>query len=452
VPIAAWGEDVAASRERLVRLARGKSRHGASDSDSELLRELGVTFEELSVAEEELRVQNEQLERMHADLERDRVRYHALFHRAPVSYLVTDANGVISDANAAASTMLHVRADRLIGKPLSLFIHDASRQRFRRKISETGDSSVLPRTFALDVVPRGGTVIRVEATIASNQTAASGAAEIAWLLVDQTERLRREELERERAAVLEELVAARTSELERAHHLKDQLIGTVSHEFRTALGAIGGYAELLSLGVHGALSEQQIGDVDRIHRAYAHLARLVDDLLNFNKLTAGRVSLDLEDVSLADVLRGVDELVGPQSAAKNIAVHASTSDAHFIVRVDPERVRQIVLNLLGNAVKFCQRDAHVTVGARICGPIAVIEVRDDGPGIPGDKLEVIFEPFVRLGVDADVTGSGLGLAISREMARAMGGDVTVDSEVGRGTCFKLELPLSTRLATTKPPA
>ena len=452
MPIAAWGEDVARSRERLARLARlarGRSRHDVSGADSELIHELGATFEELSVAEEELRVQNEQLERVHADLERDRVRYHALFHRAPVCYLVTDANGVISDANVAASTMLRVRADRLIGKPLSLFVHDASRQRFRRKVSEMADTSVLPRTFALDVVPRGGTVIRVEATIASNQTAASGAPEIAWLLVDQTERLHREELEQERAAELERLVAARTSELERTHHLEDQLIGTVSHEFRTALGAIGGYAELLSLGIHGALSEQQVGDVERIQRAYAHLARLVDDLLSFNKLTAGRLSLDLDDVSPADALRGIGDLVGPQSAAKGIVIRDSTSDAHFIVRVDTERVRQIVLNLLGNAVKFCQQGARVTVGARVCGNVAVVDVRDDGPGIPRDKLDVIFEPFVRLGVEAEVMGSGLGLAISREMARAMGGELTVESEVGHGTCFTLELPLSTRLATNE---
>jgi len=447
VPIAAWGEDVARSRERVARLARGEYRHDAADS--ELIHELGATFEELSVAEEELRVQNEQLERMHAEVERDRVRYHALFHRAPVAYVVTDADGVISDANAAASNMLRVRADRLIGKPLSVFVHDASRQRFRRKITETSHTSVLPRTFALDVVPRGGAVIRVEATIASNQASASGAVEIAWLLVDQTERLRREEFERERAAELEQLVALRTAELERAHQMKDQLIGTVSHEFRTALGAIGGYAELLSLGIHGALSVQQIGDVERIQRAYAHLARLVDDLLSFNKLSAGQVSLDLDDVSLADALRGVGDLVGPQSAAKCIVIDDATGNAHFIVRIDTERVRQIVLNLLGNAVKFCQRNAIVRISARTHASVAVVEVRDDGPGIPRDKLDVIFEPFVRLGVDAEVMGSGLGLAISREMARAMGGELTVESEVGHGTCFTLELPISTRLATNE---
>jgi PAS domain S-box-containing protein len=418
----------------------------ASDPDFEIIRELGVTVEELSVAEEELRAQNDQLVRVHAELERDRARYQALFHRAPVPYVVTNADGVISNANAVASGVLGVRADRLIGKPLSIFVHRASRARFRRAITEAADTASEPQTLDVDIVPRGGEVIRMEATVAGTRNSEANTVEVAWMLVDQTQRLQREAVERRRAAELETLVAARTADLERAQQLKDQLISTVSHEFRTALGAIGGYAELLTLGIHGNLTEQQTGDVERIQRAYTHLARLVDDLLSFNKLTAGQLSLDIDDVSLADTLRDVGDLVGPQAASKAIVIDNCACEGRLIVRADPERVRQIVLNLLGNAVKFSARGAQVRLTARVGEDVAFVEVTDNGPGIPADKLDVIFEPFVRLAAESDAMGSGLGLAISREMARAMGGEIRAKSDVGRGTCFTLELPLSTRLA------
>jgi PAS domain S-box-containing protein len=421
---------------------------GTSDTDLEILRELGVTVEELSVAEEELRAQNEQLERAHIELDRDRSRYEALFHRAPVPYLVTDGLGVISNANAAASAMLGVRADRLVGKPLSVFIQEASRPRLRRMIAECRDPNAPPRTVRVNMIPRHGEVIRVEATVSGSQNPVTDNVQIAWLLVDQTERLQQEELERERAVELERLVAVRTADLERAQELKDQLIGTVSHEFRTALGAIGGYAELLMLGIHGSLSDQQAADIERIQRAYTHLARLVDDLLSYNKLSAGQISLEIDDIPLADALRGLSDLVAPQADAKAITIDDSASETNLVVRADPERVRQIMLNLVGNAVKFSARGSRVVLSARARNSVAVVEVSDNGPGIPPDKLDVIFEPFVRLGSDAEVTGSGLGLAISREMARAMGGALTASSEVGCGTCFTLELPLSTRLAST----
>jgi signal transduction histidine kinase len=353
---------------------------------------------------------------------------------------------VISNANAAASAMLRVRADRLIGKPLVVFVADASRPRLRRAITEIGATNTPTRVVGLDVVPRGGGEIRVEAAFTSSERSETGDVEIAWLLVDQTQRLQREDAERQRSAELETLVAARTAELERAQHFKDQLIATVSHEFRTALGAIGGYAEMLTLGVHGHLTDEQSSDVNRIQRAYAHLARLVDDLLNLNKASAGQLSLDIDDLSLADVLRGLSDLVGPQAAAKNIHIDDSTGGAHLIVRVDPERVRQIILNLVANAVKFCAPGAVIRLDVRVEDDAAIIGVHDTGPGIPLDKLDVIFEPFVRLDQGSGIPGSGLGLAISREMARAMGGELTAVSDVGRGSSFTLKVPLSTRRA------
>jgi PAS domain S-box-containing protein len=445
VPIAQWGEKVAQSKARNAHLGHGNEIRGASAAELEALSELRATFEELSVAEEELRAQNETLERTAVELERERERYRLLFHRAPVAYLVTDANGVITNANAAASQLLHCRADRLLGKPLALFVQDASRRRLRRVLSACRELEAETITAKLNLIPRQAPLVQSEATIAVSSGVDGKVLEVRWLLIDQTERAHREEMEQQRAAELEALVASRTAELQRTQQLKDELIATVSHEFRTALSAIGGYADLLTLGVRGPLTSPQLADVDRIQHAYQHLAKLVDDLLRYNKLSAGQVALQIDDVSLADTLRGVTDLISPQAVERGIVVESTIERMHVAVRVDPERVRQIVLNLLSNAVKFADPNSTVRLLGRIEGGSALVEVVDTGPGIPSDKLDVIFEPFVRLS-GSTVGGTGLGLAISRQMARAMEGDVSVTSEPGRETRFVLRVPLSTRLA------
>jgi PAS domain S-box-containing protein len=443
VPIAEWQDGVARSRERVARLGTAGDAQGGGD---DAMRELAVTFEELSVAEEELRAQNEQLEQAYNKLVEEREGYHALFQRAPIAYLVTDANGTIVKANLAASLLLGSRADRLVGKPLAVFIDEGSRRRFRSLVNMVVGGHMDTVTTSLQVLPRRVGPLRVEATIGAGHNGDGVINEIRWLLVDQTQRLRREQSDRERAAELETIVAARTADLEQAQQLKDHLIATVSHEFRTALGAIGGYAELLSMGLRGPMSGEQLADLDRIHHAYKHLARLVDDLLSYNKIAAGRSALEVDDVSLADTLRGIEDLVAPQASARGIVVEMADVPAETIVRADPERVKQIMLNLLGNAVKFTDVNGRVSLSTYLRGHQAFIDVTDTGPGIPPEKLDVVFEPFVRLRAGEGSNGFGLGLAISRELARAMGGDLTVTSELGIGSRFTLCLPLSTRLA------
>lgn len=461
VPIAKWQEEVARSRERLTHLtgehrAPGSVAGGARSSDdssllddSSVLEELSTTFEELSVADEELRAQNEQLTEAYSRLEHERERYHALFQRAPVAYLVTDVVGVISKANLAAGTLLGSRSDWLVGKPLSVFLDAASRQRFRNTLSAIAAGELESVTVALGAAPHGAVPIRLEAMIDVTRLEGDEVSELRWLLVDQTQHLSREESERRRATELEALVARRTEELERTQRLKDQLIATVSHEFRTALSAIGGYTELLTMGLRGPLSDEQKADMDRIQRANHHLAILVDDLLSYSKITAGQMVFQFENVLLVDALNGLVDLVAPQALARGIALDASgisNSPRTVMIHSDSERVRQIILNLLSNAVKFTRPGGVVSLDWSEDGRDAFVAVMDNGPGIPRDKHEAIFQPFVRLGSNTAIAGSGLGLAISREMARALGGDVTVTSELGSGARFVLRLPLSTRLA------
>ncbi len=276
---------------------------------------------------------------------------------------------------------------------------------------------------------------------------ADAGVELRWLLVDRTKRARREREQRARAAELETLVAARTAELLQAQATKDRLVATVSHEFRTALSAIGGYAELLAMGLRGPLTEPQAEDVRRIQRAYHHLSHVVDDLLSYSKIISGHLSLHVTDVALRDALRAIAELVMPQAAARHITITLGDTDQSLVVRADTDRLRQIVLNLLGNAIKFVPTQGRIDVRCRADATDVYVDVADNGPGIPPAEREGVFEAFVSHPSPAGVVGTGLGMAISRDLARAMGGDLAIKPQEDGGSCFVLRLPRSTPLAT-----
>jgi signal transduction histidine kinase len=443
-----WEVSVARARERATALRAVPAAEPAAEgaASEAAYNELALSFEELTVAQEELRALNEEISGASARIEQERLRYHELFFAAPVPYIVTDMHGVIREANNAASLLLRLRADRLRGKPLVVFVRGASRRRLRNTILErqarSGTSSV---RFKLS--PRDSPPIFAEATLSSAADVDGSVREIRWLVVDRTRAARQARARRNRAAELRQLVAARTAELEEAQRVKDRLVATVSHEFRTGLAAIGGYAELLELGVHGPLTEVQLTDIRRIRSAYEHLGLVVDDLLSYGKIVAGKVSVDAVDIELGDALRAFAELLAPQLRDRNIALSLEAPHGNVLVRADAERLRQILLNVVGNAIKFSPSDSRVIVRWRADAGAAAVEVIDSGPGVPEDQRESVFEPFTRLDNSRSVPGTGLGLAISRELARAMDGELSVEeSPHGHGSLFILRLPCSMPLA------
>jgi PAS domain S-box-containing protein len=452
LPIAYWQDELAKGRERTAsfRVFPGdaeESRNAATPID-ELLR----TYEELSVAEEELRSQNEELFRAHQLAEGDREHYRDLFERAPVPYIVTDSRGVILQANHSAATLLRYRAERLLGKPFAVFTQDACRRRFRSTLIELRSASENV-TIGLNIQARGSRIIPVEVTGAAGRDSRGAVTEIRWLLIDRRRRLRAERARRRRTAELADLVEQRTAELRHAQEIKDQLLATVSHEFRTGLSAIGGYADLLAMGVRGHLTDQQLGDIRNIQQAYGHLAHLLNDLLDYSRLAAGAgIHLDLTDVAVGDAVRSIAGLVAPQARSKGVAVQVGPADGganDVIVTADSERLAQVVLNLLGNAVKFTPSGGCVQVRWSTSATTADIEIIDSGPGIPAEKREAVFQPFVRL-LRSPTPGTGLGLAISRDLARAMGGDISVSDGPQGGSSFVLRLRRSTRFASDSP--
>jgi PAS domain S-box-containing protein len=237
---------------------------------------------------------------------------------------------------------------------------------------------------------------------------------------------------------------------ERANRAKSEFLAVMSHELRTPLNAISGHAQILEMGLHGPITDGQREALERIGRAQRHLLGLINNVLNLTRIETGRVEYRVRPVLVSSVLADLASLVQPQFAARHITLVSrlpdggSGSDLH--VAVDREKLIQILTNLLGNAAKFTPAGGEVELRleAGDAGPVQ-IHVRDSGPGIPADKLEVIFEPFVQL--DRSLTtpseGAGLGLAISRDLARGMGGDLRAESEHGHGATLILTVPRAT---------
>jgi PAS domain S-box-containing protein len=229
---------------------------------------------------------------------------------------------------------------------------------------------------------------------------------------------------------------------EAANLAKSQFLATMSHELRTPLNAISGYTQLLALGIRGPVTPEQRADLERIAKSQRHLLSLINDILNFAKIEAGRVSFEIRPVRMGDVLRDLEAFVEPQLQAKGVRYEDEVAHCDALVRTDAEKTRQILLNLLSNAIKFTPEGGTIRVSCIEDDESVRTTVADDGSGIQPDKLEAIFEPFVQVGRDLATPqqGTGLGLAISRDLARSMGGDITVESAVGTGSRFTLSLP------------
>ena len=233
-----------------------------------------------------------------------------------------------------------------------------------------------------------------------------------------------------------------TEEAKAASNAKSEFLTTMSHELRTPLNAIGGYADLLEMGLRGPVTDEQRRDLARIKTSQEHLLGLISSVLDLSRIEAGRVRYDLTDVAIDPFLAGMDALIAPQAAAKSIKLERVPSPPELAVVADREKLRQIILNLLSNAIRHASAGGSVVISSESRGSRVAIIVEDTGPGIPPDKREVIFEPFVQLDRTLSQTrdGLGLGLAISRDLARGMAGDLTAEGRIGGGGRFVLVLP------------
>jgi PAS domain S-box-containing protein len=258
---------------------------------------------------------------------------------------------------------------------------------------------------------------------------------------EQAARRASELRERELRGLAEQL-RRQAAELEVANRAKAQFLAAMSHELRTPLNAIGGYAELLELGLRGPVTEGQREDLARIRRSQQHLLSVINDILNFSRIEAGQLTYDFGQVRVYEVIDSVMHMVAPQARAKGLAFDRMACPPDVVAWADRAKLEQVLLNLVSNAVKFTPRGGTVSIGCSDSSEGVTLTVRDTGIGIPADQLAAIFEPFVQVGrsLTNPGEGAGLGLAISRDLARAMRGDITVESTLGVGSTFTVTLP------------
>ena len=245
----------------------------------------------------------------------------------------------------------------------------------------------------------------------------------------------------ERRGALERLRRAHEQVAE-ANRVKSEFLAVMSHELRTPLNAIAGYVELMSMEVNDPITATQRTYLSRIRTNQQHLASMIEDVLGFAKVETGRLSVTIETVRVCEMLGPLESMIDPELRRRELSFTCDPGDPSLAVRADAEKLRQILVNLLANAMKFTAAGGRIGVGAVRDGDTVRIWVSDTGMGIPADQLQRVFEPFfqVNRGMTRSHSGMGLGLAIARDFARAMGGELRLESQPGRGTTAAVELP------------
>jgi signal transduction histidine kinase len=230
--------------------------------------------------------------------------------------------------------------------------------------------------------------------------------------------------------------------MEEANRAKAEFLATISHELRTPLNAIVGYADLLGMGVVNSDPERGKEYVGRIGIAARHLAELIEEVLAFSRLESGREVVSSIRVSLGDLLDEIRVIAEPLAEDKKIQLDVHAPEEPIEVVTDARKLRQILLNIVGNAIKFTA-EGGVTVESALEGEFFVLRVSDTGIGIDQDHIDRIFEPFwqVEQGTTRNVGGTGLGLTVTKRFVDLLGGSMQVDSEPGKGTTISIRLPI-----------
>ena len=383
-------------------------------------------------------------------LRRSEERNRAVLETAISPFLLFDLEGRVLEVNGETCRMLGLPRDEVVGRRVSDFVVGAPPGRIEARIAKalsTGSARFETRVRAAD-----GRLLDVDVSL-SHLPAEGG--RLVCFLHDATEaKAATAELAGERE-LLAERVAERTAELSRANEelarasrLKDEFLASMSHELRTPLTAILGLSDLLLAGGRGALAEPQARAVAMVQESGRHLLALITDILDVSKIGAGKLDLALGWVDLRGVCEAALALVTPSASQKRHALSLEAPPGRTLFRADERRVKQVLVNLLGNAVKFTPAGGAITLAAVANEDAREVRVtvRDSGPGIAVERREGLFRPFVQL--DARLAreheGSGLGLVLVDRLVALHGGRVELESEPGRGSAFTVVFPWERR--------
>jgi PAS domain S-box-containing protein len=345
------------------------------------------------------------------------------------AFISIDTGGVVTIWSPQATATFGWAREEAVGRPLTeLIIPEGSREahdRGRQRFLDTGEGPLLNRRVEVTAVHQDGHQFPVELVI---WPAGSGPETVFNAFAhDISERKRAERVLREAK-----------QEADRANRAKSEFLSRMSHELRTPLNAILGFGQLLQLD---DLTAEQSESVEHMLRGGRHLLELINEVLDISRIESGNLSLSPEPVDLGEVVTDTIDLIRPLAAERQITIHAPALDPTWTVQADRQRLKQVLLNLVSNAVKYNRHAGTIRVvcQATPAGRVA-IAVQDTGPGLSPDKMARLFSPFDRLGAEeTEVQGTGMGLALSKGLMEAMGGDLTAHSVEGEGTTFTVEL-------------
>ncbi len=404
---------------------------GMSYDDAQLL------FHELRVHQIELEMQNEELRRLQIELEVSRSRYFDLYDLAPVGYCTVSESGQIEEANLTMAHLLGVTRKLLTQRPITRFIHPLHQDTYYHSKNLLLESGLL-QTCEIKMVKGDSTQIWV-GLVATVAVDTEGAKVIRLVLTDVTSR---KHLDDELLQKNKELLHAQQVANE-ANQAKSEFLANMSHDLRSPLNSILGFAQLLTKGTP-APTPRQMANLEQILRGGWYLLELINGILDLASIESGKLSLTMGSVPLPDVLQDCQIMMNLQAKNNGIDISFPEFDGACLVHADRTRLKQVLINLLTNAVKYNRPQGTVDVTFTMPTPHRVrINVQDSGHGLPPEKLAQLFQPFNRLGQECGTQeGTGIGLVVSRKLVEMMGGDMGVQSTVGVGSVFWFELRLS----------
>lgn len=399
----------------------------------ECLEELRIALEELHVAEEELRQQNQSLLISQEETEAERQRYRELFEFAPDGYLVTDPYSVVQEVNRSALTLLNAPVRGVMARPLVLFVPEEDRKTFRNVLNQLHRVNRIEE-WEVYLLGQDGSPFQASLTVEVVRDSDGQPVSLRWLMRDITARKQAEE--RMRQIQLENM------QLVEADQLKSQFIATLSHELRTPMQAILGFSQLLQRYFHADLDPQPFSMVERIVRNGQNLLTMIEEMLDFSRLEAHRMQLHPEPLDLAELASTTLEEMRSLAEQKGLRLQSNLPQSSVLVINDRTRLRQVIVNLLSNSIKFTEAGRITLEIWEMPEAKVVITVRDTGIGIAPANLDHIFKKFwqVNQSTTRRQGGTGLGLSITHAIVQLMQGQISVESQPEKGTTFRVELP------------
>lgn len=382
----------------------------------------------------ELEMQNRELREAQSDLEDSRDRYADLYDFAPVAYMSLDKRGVIHKVNLTGATLLGQERSRIIGTPFTRFLAQGEEITLFKHLERAYQSS---GNVIDEVQLRGKDDAAVTVQIESRSLGISSQpGELCRTIVTDIS---------ERKRWIDELLVAR-EQAEAASHAKAQFLSRMSHELRTPLNAILGFSQLMQMSADDATIAEHRDDIGEILHSGWQLLRIVNDLINLASIEKNAIELEIGNVSIVENVRQSVETILSLARGQGITLDfCEDTCKDILVRADPARLKQVLLNLLANAVKYNRDGGSVTVNcqASVNDGCMRIAISDTGQGLRDEDIPTLFQPFSRL-VEREyqVQGAGIGLAISKQLVELMNGTIGVKSVYGKGSTFWIELPLA----------